>query len=174
MYREKEYIILDFVVVSSSIDTTYYYFTGEIMERKKKVTQAAVNAACDQLQADNKNVTVNAVISITGGSFSTVGAMVKAWKEEQAAHIAPLMQMPESVTNAMHKAAFDIWAAASTLAGESVERIQHEAEEAITKIKAELSEYAGEVSRLERELEQANIKSVGNAKKSRCSARKSG
>jgi predicted nucleic acid-binding Zn-ribbon protein len=64
--------------------------------------------------------------------------------------------MPDSVTNAMHKAAFDIWAAASTLAGESVERIQHEAGEAITKAKAELSEYAGEVSRLE----QANIKAV--------------
>lgn len=130
------------------------------MERKNKVTQAAVNAACEKLQADSKNVTVNAAISITGGSFSTVGIMVKAWKEEQAAHVAPLMQMPESVTNAMHKAAFDIWAAASTLAGESVERIQHEAGEAITKAKSELSEYAGEVARLERELEQANIKAL--------------
>jgi hypothetical protein len=40
--------------------------------------------------------------------------------------------MPESVTNAMHKAAFNIWAAASTLARESVERTQHEAGEAIT------------------------------------------
>ena len=59
------------------------------MERKSKVTQAAVNAACDQLQADSKNVTVNAVISITGGSFSTVGDMVKLWREEQAAHSAP-------------------------------------------------------------------------------------
>ncbi|SHN92977.1 hypothetical protein BHECKSOX_1953, partial [Bathymodiolus heckerae thiotrophic gill symbiont] len=29
------------------------------MERKSKVTQSAVNAACDQLQADSKNVTVN-------------------------------------------------------------------------------------------------------------------
>jgi hypothetical protein len=35
--------------------------------------------------------------------------------------------MPDSVTNAMHKAAFDIWAAASSLAGETVERIQSEA-----------------------------------------------
>jgi hypothetical protein len=68
--------------------------------------------------------------------------------------------MPDSVTNAMHKAAFDIWAAASSLAGETVERIQSEAGEAITKEKAELSEYAGEVSRLERELEQANIKAI--------------
>ena len=83
--------------------------------------------------------------------------MVKLWREEQAGHSAPLLQMPESVTNAMHKAAFNIWAAASTLARESVERTQHEAGEAITKAKAELSEYAGEVSRLERELEQANI-----------------
>lgn len=32
--------------------------------------------------------------------------------------------------------------------------------QAITKAKAELSEYAGEVSRLENELEQANIKAV--------------
>jgi hypothetical protein len=53
-------------------NTTYYYITGEIMERKSKVTQSTVNAACEQLQADSKNVTVNAIISITGGSFSTV------------------------------------------------------------------------------------------------------
>ena len=128
------------------------------MERKSKVTQSAVNAACEQLQADKKNVTVNAVIGICGGSFSTVGAMVKAWKEEQAAQVAPLLQMPDSVMNAMHKAAMDVWGAASSLAGETVERIQSEAGEAITKAKAELFEYTGEVTRLERELEQAHIK----------------
>ena len=127
------------------------------MERKSKVTQAAVNTACEQLQADSKNVTVNAVIGISGGSFSTVGDMVKLWKEEQAAHSAPLLQMPESVTAAMHKAAFDVWAVASGLAGETVERIQKEAGEAITKAKAELAEYVGEVSRLELELEQAKL-----------------
>ena len=130
------------------------------MERKSKVTQSAVNAACEQLQTDNKNVTVNAVIGICGGSFSTVGDMVKLWREEQAAHSAPLLQMPESVTTAAMKAASDIWAAASALAGETVERIQTEAGEAITKAKAELSEYSGEVSRLENELEQANIKAA--------------
>ena len=127
------------------------------MERKSKVTQAAVNKACEQLQTDSKNVTVNAVIGISGGSFSTVGDMVKLWKEEQAAHSAPLLQMPESVTAAMHKAAFDVWAVASGLAGETVERIQKEAGEAITKAKAELAEYVGEVSRLELELEQAKL-----------------
>ncbi|GFO76164.1 hypothetical protein BPLS_P3793 [Bathymodiolus platifrons methanotrophic gill symbiont] len=135
------------------------------MERKSKVTQSAANAACEQLQADSKNVTVNAVIGITGGSFSTVGDMVKIWREEQAAHTAPLLQLPESVNQAVSKAAFYIWAAASGLAGESVERIQKEAGDAITKAKAELSEYAGEVSRLEQELEQANLKAIEQTKK---------
>ncbi|SMG65580.1 hypothetical protein BMETH_3591502181962, partial [methanotrophic bacterial endosymbiont of Bathymodiolus sp.] len=55
---------LHYVVVCSNITTTPYYITGEIMERKSKVTQATVNAACDQLQTDSKNVTVNAVISV--------------------------------------------------------------------------------------------------------------
>ncbi|TXK94155.1 hypothetical protein BMR07_12565 [Methylococcaceae bacterium CS1] len=135
------------------------------MERKSKVTQSAVNATCNHLQDDNKNVTVNAVIGVIGGSFSTVGDMVKLWRDEQAAHSAPLLQMPESVNQAMNKAAFDIWAAASGLAGESVERIQKEAGGAITKAKAELSEYAREVSRLERELEQANLKTIEQIKK---------
>lgn len=125
------------------------------MERKAKVTQDAVNAACAQLQAANKNATVNAVIAITGGSFSTVGALVKVWKAEQAAQTAPVIAMPETITQAMHKAAADIWAAASTLAGETIERIQKETGEAITKANTELSEYAGEISRLENEIEQA-------------------
>ena len=126
------------------------------MERKGKVTQAAVNAACDELMQAGKNVTVNAVINITGGSFSTVGTMVKAWKEEQAAQVAPVIEMPETVTQAMQKATTEIWGAASTLAGETVERVRKEAGEAIAKAKEELAEYTGEVSRLENELEQAH------------------
>ncbi|WP_221898291.1 DNA-binding protein [Bathymodiolus japonicus methanotrophic gill symbiont] len=58
------------------------------MERKSKVTQAAVNATCNHVQDENKNVTVNAVIGVIGGSFSTVGDMVKLWRDEQAAHSA--------------------------------------------------------------------------------------
>ena len=126
------------------------------MERKGKVTQGAVNAACEELVQAEKNVTVNAVINKTGGSFSTVGAMVKTWKEEQKAQAAPLIEMPESVTQAMRKATADIWGAASALAGETVERIRTEAGEAIGKAKEELAEYTGEVSRLENELEQTH------------------
>lgn len=125
------------------------------MERKSKVTQDAVNATCDKLHADKQAATVNAVIAVTGGSFSTVGPMVKLWKEEQAKQAAPLPEMPEIVTKAMHKATADVWAAASALAGEEMARTQTEAEQAISEAKAELQEYTREVSRLENELEQA-------------------
>ncbi len=125
------------------------------MERKGKVMQAVVNAACEELALARQNVTVNAVINKTGGSFSTVGTMVKVWKKEQASQATTMIEMPDSVTTAMQKATADIWGAASTLAGETVERIKQEAGEAIGKAHAELAEYTGEVSRLENELEQA-------------------
>lgn len=125
------------------------------MERKAKVTQNAVNAACDELVASGKNITVNAVISITGGSFSTVGVMVKNWKAEQAANTASVMEMPEVITTAMQKATSTIWEAASELAGNEISRVHKETTEAMDKARAELSEYTGEIARLEKELEHS-------------------
>jgi chromosome segregation ATPase len=135
------------------------------MERKGKVTQGAVNAACEKLQAAGQTVTVNAVIDNTGGSFSTVGPMVKAWREEQAAQASAVLEMPDAVVLAMQKAAADIWDAASGLAGELVERTRQEAGEAIAKAKGELAEYTGEISRLENELEQARQQAAEQEKR---------
>jgi chromosome segregation ATPase len=81
--------------------------------------------------------------------------MVKQWKEEQANQTTPLPELPDSVTAAMHKAVADLWTAASSITGETVERIQSETSEAIAEAKAELQEYTGEVMRLEKALEQA-------------------
>ena len=78
------------------------------MERKGKVIQSAVNAACEELEAAGKAVTVSAVIEVTGGSFSTVGPMVKVWREEQAAQASAVLEMPDAVALAMQKAAADI------------------------------------------------------------------
>lgn len=81
----------------------------------------------------------------------TVGKMVKAWREEQAAQVAPLPDMPESVTQAMHKAVADLWGTAAAIAAERVESVQNDAKEAIDKARGELAEYMGEVARLENE-----------------------
>ncbi|MEQ1814883.1 MAG: GMC oxidoreductase [Nitrosomonas sp.] len=125
------------------------------MERKAKVTQDAVTDACDELMESGKNVTVNAIIAMTGDSFSTIGAMVKNWKAEQALKTAPAIEMPETVKTAMHKAVTVIWDAASSLASDEIDRIRKEAGEGIDKAKIELSEYVGEITRLEKELEQS-------------------
>ena len=122
------------------------------MERKPKVTAEVVANACDELLKEGKNATVNAVIGITGGSFSTVGNMVKQWREQQREKSAPAFDMPDSVITAMRNAAADIWTTASSLAGESVETIQKQAQEAADKASTELAEYAEEVTRLESEM----------------------
>ena len=125
------------------------------MERKAKVTQDAVTDACDELMESGKNVTVNAITAMTGGSFSTVGAMVKNWKAEQAAKTAPAIEIPETVKTAMQKATTVIWEAASDLAISEIERIRKDAGESLDKARTELSEYAAEIARLEKELEQS-------------------
>ena len=125
------------------------------MERKAKITQEAVNDACIKLSENGKNPTVNAVIGLIGGSFSTVGIMLKSWKEQQTAQSIAIIEMPETVTEAVKKAAADIWGAASQLASEMIERIEKETGEVVNKALDELAEYTGEVTRLENELEQA-------------------
>ncbi|GJM05899.1 MAG: hypothetical protein DHS20C09_18950 [marine bacterium B5-7] len=134
------------------------------MERKPKVTQKAVDAACEELQQAGKNVAVNAVIAITGGSFSTVGAMVKAWRAEQQKKTAPAIDMPESITNAMHQATTVVWDAAASLASERIERERTEAQDALEKSRSELSEYMDAIASLEEQLEK-NKQSLASAEK---------
>ena len=91
--------------------------------------------------------------------------MVKAWREEQAAQASAVLEMPDAVVLAMQKAAADIWAAASGLAGELVERTRQEAGEALAKAREELAEYTGEVTRLETELEQGRQQTAEQEKR---------
>jgi chorismate mutase len=122
------------------------------MTRKPNVTQEAVNSACQKLQADEHNVTVNAVIQLTGGSFSTICKMVAVWKDEQAQQITHVMQIPERINSAMTKTITELWATASTLACEELEQVKQAFKEAANRTQMELTEYTKEVTRLEAEL----------------------
>ena len=125
------------------------------MARRSPVTQDAVNEACNRLQSENKSITVNAVITLTGGSFSTVGPWVKAWRETHTAPLASAIPLPENVTQAMRKAVSDLWASASALATERVTNAEQDLKDARERFNTELAEYATEVKRLERELKRA-------------------
>ncbi|ECI5749232.1 hypothetical protein D5P88_25130 [Salmonella enterica subsp. enterica] len=48
------------------------------------ISKADVAKACNELSVQGKNVTLDAVRAITGGSFSTISPMVKEWKVEQS------------------------------------------------------------------------------------------
>ena len=134
------------------------------MERKPKVTQQAVDAACEELQQAGKNASVNAVIAIAGGSFSTVGPMVKAWRAEQQKKASPAIEMPESITNAMYQATAVVWEAAASLANERIERARTEAQDALAQSRSELSEYMGAIASLEQQLDKTQ-KSLTSAEK---------
>ncbi|WP_038004573.1 DNA-binding protein [Teredinibacter turnerae] len=112
-------------------------------KRRNPVTQEDVREAAEKLKKDGRNVSVNAVIEIAGGSFSTVGPLVREWKEQEAAltHI----EIPELVLDSVKKAAADIWKTASSLANEQVERVAKEKQ----KLAEETREYEEEVKRLE-------------------------
>lgn len=123
-------------------------------KRKDAITQEQVNEACNDLIANGERIKKTAVRDRVGGSFTTIGRMVDVWEREHGAQAqTPVLHMPEAITAAMHKATSDIWQAASTLASESIERIQSDSEAAIEKAKGEVADYGAEVTRLEGELD---------------------
>lgn len=126
------------------------------MERRDPVTQQTVNEACASITKEGKNVSVNAVIAAVGGSFTTVGKMVKVWRKEQAELKAVPIEIPDSISNEMKRASVRIWQTATELANAEVIKIKEEATTTERKIREELAEYESEVLRLEKELETAN------------------
>ncbi|ECB4609569.1 hypothetical protein EXP93_23460 [Salmonella enterica subsp. enterica serovar Braenderup] len=48
------------------------------------ISKTDVFDACNKIYCDGKNVTLDAVRAITGGSFSTISPLVKEWKAEQS------------------------------------------------------------------------------------------
>lgn len=134
-------------------------------KRRQPVSEDQVFAACEKLSEADKPVSVNAVLEETGGSFTTVGPMVRKWKNEREKASSAIMTMPESVVDAMKKSVADIWQAASQMANEEVDRIKADANTRINQTIQENEEYESEVRRLEtvldeaqREVEKANTK----------------
>ena len=119
------------------------------MERKIKVSSQSIIETCEKLQENDKNVTVSKVINMVGGSFSTVGPVVKEWRVKQAANKEPLLMMPDAMNDVMIRATHSIWTAASELADDKVKVIEDKTQKTLSNSKAEMSEYTDEIFRLE-------------------------
>ena len=124
---------------------------------KAKIDQDLVNATCNQINKAGDNITVSAIIQKIGGSYSTIGKMVKQWKDEKKKNESiNAIEMPDAVNTAMKRATFEIFQAVSSVAGEKVQQAKKEAVNIVAEAKAELKESMQEISRLETELEQAS------------------
>ncbi|EEL1931253.1 hypothetical protein G9K97_003807, partial [Salmonella enterica subsp. diarizonae] len=87
------------------------------------ISKTDVVNACNKLYAEGKNVTLDAVRAITGGSFSTISPLVKEWKAEQSGVNASLesgiarTDVPEKLTELLST----LWAAALATASQKME-----------------------------------------------------
>ncbi|EKR5668034.1 DNA-binding protein [Salmonella enterica] len=87
------------------------------------ISKTNVVDACNKLYAEGKNVTLDAVRAITGGSFSTISPLVKEWKAEQSGVNASLesgiarTDVPEKLTELLNT----LWMAALATASQKME-----------------------------------------------------
>ncbi|EKO4094931.1 DNA-binding protein [Salmonella enterica] len=87
------------------------------------ISKTDVVNACNKLYAEGKNVTLDAVRAITGGSFSTISPLVKEWKAEQSGVNASLesgiarTDVPEKLTELLNT----LWMAALATASQKLE-----------------------------------------------------
>lgn len=126
------------------------------MSRKNKINKEAVDVACEDINNSGANVTVSAVIQVVGGSYSTVGKMVKQWKEEKTKNESmEAIEMPDGVDMAMKRATVEIWEAVTLQANEEIKRNKKVTDSRLFDSKTELLEAMQEVSRLEVKLKDA-------------------
>ncbi|ECK9293111.1 hypothetical protein FEO07_22135 [Salmonella enterica subsp. enterica serovar Javiana] len=87
------------------------------------ISMTDVVNACNKLYVDGKNVTLDAVRAITGGSFSTISPMVKHWKAEQSGISSALessvarSDVPEKLNELLNT----LWTAALSAASQKME-----------------------------------------------------
>ncbi|ELF8597112.1 DNA-binding protein [Salmonella enterica] len=87
------------------------------------ISKVDVVNACNKIYTEGKNVTLDAVRAITGGSFSTISPLVKEWKAEQSGVNASLesgiarTDVPEKLTELLNT----LWMAALATASQKLE-----------------------------------------------------
>ncbi len=87
------------------------------------ISKSDVFNACSELSVQGRNVTLDAVRAITGGSFSTISPLVKEWKAEQSGVNASLessiarTDVPEKLTELFNT----LWSSAMAEASRKLE-----------------------------------------------------
>lgn len=114
-------------------------------------------SAIEALHAEGlpvERITLRAVREKAGsGSFSTITAVLRKWKEGQAPVQGATLDMPEAVRLATERASTLIWSAAQGLAVDRIAAAERVATERVKSVEVELEEVHAELARLEGEHE---------------------
>ncbi|MEV9547899.1 DNA-binding protein [Salmonella enterica subsp. enterica] len=119
------------------------------------ISKADVVNACNELYAQGKNVTLDAVRAITGGSFSTISPLVKEWKAEQSGVNASLessvarTDVPEKLTELLNT----LWSAAMATASQKLEAERQLLNDYKTELENERSDVMFAADRISAELD---------------------
>ena len=120
---------------------------------REGISKAQVFNAADAISAAGQNPTVAGVRAKIGtGSFTTITAFLREWKEQALnQEAAEALDVPEEVTQALGRAAEIVWKAANEHFARELAALRKAADEHALAYMAEAQEAADEIHRLERE-----------------------
>ena len=125
------------------------------MSRAEPVTQDAVFSAADALTARNIKPTLEAIRNEIGGSYNTLSPLLKAWRNQQSAQVATMLDMPDAVLTNVKTMAAELWKVASAEAAARTHAVEEAAEQRVSDAEAEMGELSTAVNSLETELATA-------------------
>lgn len=121
---------------------------------REGITQAQVFNAADAISSTGQNPTVASVRAKLGtGSFTTITAHLRAWKEQVVTSEPEPSDVPEEVTAALDRAAEIVWKAANEHFARELNALRKAADDTTLKAYAEADEARAEIERLEEVVE---------------------
>lgn len=126
------------------------------------VTRAQVFEVADKISAAGQQPTVATVrASLGSGSFTTITALLREWRDQATPAKPGDVDVPEDVTAALQRAAQLVWTTATEHFRSELATLQKESARAITEANAALIEAQAEIENLESingKLDEGNIK----------------
>lgn len=114
------------------------------------ITQAQVFNAADQISASGQAPTVASVRTKLGtGSYTTITAMLRAWKANAETADDTPSDVPQEVTDALERAGQIVWQAAQAHFQQELKTLRADAAKAAAKAQQQIDEAFAEIDRLE-------------------------
>lgn len=122
---------------------------------REGLTRPQVFNAADQISAAGQQPTVAAIRAKLGtGSFTTITALLREWKEQATTPDDDIIDVPEEVAAALSRAGEIIWKAAQDHFKTELSTLKIESARQIARLTESNEEAFGEIDRLEKELHQ--------------------